>query len=84
MCACIPCSDRFGYFIFVKIQFDAPQSTVSYSIPHKFYSFFGLFFSQPMFRLFLQFPDRKVLDPNGSYISTIQIKIRNDCLSLIS
>ena len=31
--------------------------------------FFGLLFSNPMFPLFLQIPENKVLDPNGPYMS---------------
>ena len=44
---------------------------------------FGLLFSNPMFLLFLQLPEKKVLDPNGPYISTFQTIPRNVCLSVI-
>ena len=44
---------------------------------------FGLHFSKPMFLLFLRHPKRKILDPNGPYISTSQTKIKNFCLSVI-
>ena len=36
-----------------------------------------------MFPLYLRLPDRKVLDPNGPYISTNQTKIRSVSLSVI-
>ena len=41
------------------------------------------FSSKPMLLLFLQLPEKRVLDPNGQYISTSQTKIRTVCLSLI-
>ena len=40
-----------------------------------------LLFSKPMFPLFLQLTERKSLDPNGSYVSTSQTKIRQICLT---
>ena len=33
---------------------------------------------------FCNFPEKKILDPNGPYISTFQIILRNVCLSVIS
>ena len=45
-------------------------------------NYFGLIFSKPMFPLLFRLPDRKVLDPNGPYISTSQTKIKNVCLSI--
>ena len=43
----------------------------------------GYFSSNPMFPLFLQ-PPKKVLDPNGPYISMSQTEIRNVSLSVRS
>ena len=37
-----------------------------------------------MFPLFLQLPEKMVLDPNWPYISTFQTILRNVCLSIIS
>ena len=45
------------------------------------YNSFGLFFSKPIFPLFLMLPDRKILDLNGPYISTSQTERRNVRLS---
>ena len=42
-------------------QFIGP---ISCGIPQ---SVFGLLFSKPMFPLFLQLPERKVLNPNGTH-----------------
>ena len=36
-----------------------------------------------MFPLFLQLPEKRILDPNGPYISTFQKILRNVCLSVI-
>ena len=32
----------------------------------------GYFYSNPMFPLFLQLPEKNILDPNGPYIHTFQ------------
>ena len=49
--------------------------------------FFGLLFKYwktCVPTIFVNFTSKKVLDPNGPYMSTIQTKMRNvDCLSVI-
>ena len=45
---------------------------------------FDLIFGLPMFPLFLRLPDRKVIYPNGPYISMSQTKIGYVCLSVIT
>ena len=49
-----------------------------------FVGFFRVISSKLMFSLFLGLPVRKVLDPNGPHINTIQIELKNFPLSVIS
>ena len=55
-----------------------------YVLPNTNVVHFGLLFSNPMFLLFLQLLEKKVLDPNGPYVSTFQTILGNVCLSVIS
>ena len=52
---------------------------------HKLTSIFslGYFYSNPMFPLFLKLSEKRVLDPNGPCINTLQTILRNVCLSVI-
>ena len=49
-----------------------------------FWSTFDLLFSKPIFPIFLQLLERKVLDSNGPHICMSQTKISNFCLLEIS
>ena len=45
--------------------------------------FLVFFFSKPMFTLFLQLLEKRILEPNEPYIRASQTKIRNICMSVI-
>ena len=45
--------------------------------------FFSIIFSEPMITIFLRLPERRDLDPNGTFMGTIQTKTVNVCLSII-
>ena len=42
-----------------------------------------MLFSKPTLLIILRLPERKILDPDGPYISKSQTNVRNVCLSII-
>ena len=73
---CIPSIHTLWYI-------DMPDVTVSYGMYLDFIAFLGYLSSKYMFPLFFKHLEKKVLDPNGPYISTFQTNLRNVCLSVI-